>query len=541
MVHRVGLLLPAFLLAALVGPGASALAGETGAECPSRRCRGEKSRAHRLWQMLSGEDRTDAAAKPQGRRPARQVALTRKCPDPDAPLDPEAAKCKCRDLRPCESETTLGDDNAPLRLKWTSALGGARVTRIMLAPPGFGRTLRAGVRPDDDSNPDKYHPYIFVTTADHRLGCIDSAGGDLLWWVPMGGELLEAPALSPNGMYYIAKQMLNGVDIGTGKPMFRLPLKFAPVGGLGVIADGGKIEDADEKEDAVTVWKDSLLIAGMDGRIRRVDIATAPWPPEVTGQFRKIREDMRMIEKHVVVRWAVRMRHPGTAFGRVMMGRADHFAMLASDARSQAAHLYAWDLSPDRDQDDEFRIRNAQTLPRELGSFRTQRIVDAPPVLAEELVMLSSLDGNLYAVHIATNDLAWRRPFGHALTQSAQYMEDTEANPPIVLQRVVGPTDSDTAMIAVAFADGRPVWPAPRATRVVARMGESMENNPLYRTFAVTANSDGTLSAIRMRDGEELWCMQYDPAAAFCDNTREPLVFALVDDGKTLQALEPQQ
>lgn len=416
----------------------------------------------------------------------------------------------------------IGTEGAPLREIWTSALGGAVGSELFLPPV-------ESERPPDWNVPGWTTPkHVYYTTTDHRFGALQRVGGEIAWQMSLPGPILERPAFTATAVYFISGQQLFGLERHSGQLLFKLPLPFAPGGGPVAIPGGGREDDARQSNNpddvnAVPV-DDSLIIAGFDDVLRRVEIVTNEWPQEVTRQFRSVTDDMRMVEKQLVVKWAQRFSHHGFPTGQLMKGSGSTVLMALSIPERNTGFLCAWDM------DVMFAGR-----PKELISIRAQRPIETTPVLAEEVVLMPSLDGNLYAVLAESNSLLWKHAAGDALTRPPQYLEDIDGiNPPLVMQKC----GKRGRMLALSHEDGRMKWENPIARVLVARMEDS-DSEPARKTYVVAQNEDGTLSGLRMGEGEEMWRSVYPEAnARFCPNAREDLVYVLVEGGKSVRAFE---
>ncbi len=127
---------------------------------------------------------------------------------------------------------------------------------------------------------------------------------------------------------------------------------------------------------------------------------------------------------------------------------------------------------------------------RPLWTFRTGGSVKAQPVVYGDTVYVSSFDGNLYALDMATGKLRWKTSIGGTLVAAPAVTEDVI---------VVGSTSGVVA--CVRRADGRVLWNTQLPPPVFASAG-------IYEDVVCTAGGDGKVVGLSLRDGSRLWEFQ---------------------------------
>lgn len=129
---------------------------------------------------------------------------------------------------------------------------------------------------------------------------------------------------------------------------------------------------------------------------------------------------------------------------------------------------------------------------RPLWTFRTGGSVKAQPVVYNDTVYISSFDGTLYAVDIASGKLRWKTPVGGTLVAA-----------PAVTEEVVVIGSTSGVVACLRRSDGRALWRAALPPPVFASAG-------IYEDVVCTAAGDGKIYGLSLRDGKRLWDFQTD-------------------------------
>jgi outer membrane protein assembly factor BamB len=129
---------------------------------------------------------------------------------------------------------------------------------------------------------------------------------------------------------------------------------------------------------------------------------------------------------------------------------------------------------------------------RPLWVFRTGGSVKAQPVVYNGTVYISSFDGILYAVDIASGRARWKTPVGGTLVAAPAVTEDVV---------VIGSTSGVVACLR--RSDGRPIWKTKLPPPVFASAG-------IHEDVVCTAAGDGKIYGLSLRDGKPLWDFQTD-------------------------------
>ena len=129
---------------------------------------------------------------------------------------------------------------------------------------------------------------------------------------------------------------------------------------------------------------------------------------------------------------------------------------------------------------------------RPLWVFRTGGSVKAQPVVYDGTVYISSFDGILYAVDIASGRARWKTPVGGTLVAAPAVTEDVV---------VIGSTSGVVACLR--RSDGRPIWKTKLPPPVFASAG-------IHEDVVCTAAGDGKIYGLSLRDGKPLWDFQTD-------------------------------
>jgi outer membrane protein assembly factor BamB/predicted phosphodiesterase len=127
---------------------------------------------------------------------------------------------------------------------------------------------------------------------------------------------------------------------------------------------------------------------------------------------------------------------------------------------------------------------------RPLWTFRTGGSVKAQPVVYNGTVYISSFDGTLYAVNIASGKLRWKTPVGGTLVAAPAVTEDVI---------VVGSTSG--AVVCLRRSDGRLLWKTNLPPPVFASAA-------IEEDVVCTAAGDGKIYGLSLRDGKPLWEFQ---------------------------------
>src|SRR5262249_18657701 len=139
----------------------------------------------------------------------------------------------------------------------------------------------------------------------------------------------------------------------------------------------------------------------------------------------------------------------------------------------------------------------------------------AMPVLDEKRVYLASFDGKVYALTVATGKLVWTYTVGSPVFGGvALYKKRLYA---------VG---MNTGVHAIAPKDGTPVW---RSTV----FGDKEWRNPvtIVNDVIYTVTRKGTLVALSVPDGKELWRKDLGGETYFAPIVRRGKIYLGTTDG----------
>lgn len=125
---------------------------------------------------------------------------------------------------------------------------------------------------------------------------------------------------------------------------------------------------------------------------------------------------------------------------------------------------------------------------KKLGSsFMTKDAILASPAIIDNLVLVGSLDSNLYALEAENMDLLWSFKTSGPIVTSPAIHEDTIFVP-----------SGDGFCYALKKATGSLIWKA--------RGGEAIFSSPIYvNGKIIMGSSDSSLHALRSADGNSLW------------------------------------
>jgi len=127
---------------------------------------------------------------------------------------------------------------------------------------------------------------------------------------------------------------------------------------------------------------------------------------------------------------------------------------------------------------------------RPLWTFRTGGSVKAQPIVYNGTVYISSFDGTLYAVDVASGRLRWKTFIGGTLVAAPAVTEEVV---------VIGSTSGTVACLR--RSDGRVLWRTSLPPPVFASAG-------IYEEVICTAAGDGKIHGLSLRDGSRLWEFQ---------------------------------
>ena len=378
----------------------------------------------------------------------------------------------------------------PLRQLWTFALE-APVVGMWLPPVELRDKLPYVIVLDADNN---VTAFSMVVGADNRVvdtlatggstGIARRQNGTPAWRTQLGERVEGDPAFSDRGIYFsLTGSRLIGMDPRNGDVFWRLALPFPPSAGP-VIREGGaefEDEDADYVDADTRAQREAargqrgndlhVLLPGIDFGIHALGVDAQT----IKLEDRYYPKNSVSLRKNTInTLW----RHPT---GTMVAGKPIEF---------NGAVYYTEKSGRPRG------IRRERSgAMRVFGHEKMRMPATSGPVLADNMLLQSGMDGALYAFSTSEVEELWRRPLGGPLAEAPLLLPDHTGRQLAMVKVTGGPLVAVTTD-AAKDRGGRQIWRFDDARAVVARLRD-IEAPEDRRDLLLTLSDDGkSLAAV---------------------------------------------
>lgn len=392
--------------------------------------------------------------------------------------------------------------DAPLRVRWSLPIGGAKIRRLTV--------------PADDSG----LKYLLVETEQNDLVAVRRDNGEALWWVKCAAPIFGNIFVGNYSVMFISQGRIVRLERMSGDVIWNVQLPFAPSAGPCAMEDNEK--------------NVMVFVPGMDRGVYGFDITSEVWPPKNSDTT--IRKSDFAVELHYY-------RPLWKFFSAGVVGNS----MLYYDNR---VFTGCWN---DRIYGLNLNGATNNGRPEDVWEFRPRSGAESAPVTDGIYIFVASLDNNLYCLNRQSGTLIWRYVAEDRLYATPQIAFDKENEKVFIIQKV----GKNGALICMRRDDGTPIWQSARGTTVVAAQQDD-NANPMLRRVLVVATDDGMLNGVcasapdkRTKEQKALdqqqqtvpeatlaWSIANVPFSGFASNTYDPYIFAISQDGQAVIALE---
>ncbi len=397
----------------------------------------------------------------------------------DASASPERGALASSPLAMERASAPLAKDS-PLRVRWAVDLKDRNAVRFWLPAPEVAVD------------------YFLLLTDKNDLIAIRRRSGMVAWWTRLPGPPTGDIAFTDYSLYLVIRSHLVCLERNSGEVISRLMLPFPPSAGPAVF----------EGQERLPL----IFIPSLDTKVYALEIDKTIWPPKF-GWGAVQQSDFLMEDYILKIVW----RWPAHELIAGNIVYHDRFVYL-TDAKYNLYGILTTELQGGK--------------PKTVRFFRTQGPMAVGPVISGPYIFVASRDRTLYCLSRLDFGEVWRYPSGEILDSPPAIMDDPYGSRTVVMQKcgTKGPLTGlldigEVGAGGVASHLAKVLWQLPDAEFPAARLIEP-ENEADKRTIVVVRNSDKSLSAHYLSNGQQIWRL---PAGAayhpICLNTQEEFLY----------------